>query len=207
MRDGWWCWLTARVQGCITRSWTVSRESWLRAVSRPSATNFPTCSSGGEERPDPTAILIATVRAAVAAAAEAASDLPLLGGGKSLGGRMTSLALSEDASAGQAEATAGVRGLVFFGFPLHTAGRPGTQRAEHLERVKVPMLFLQGTRDTLADLVLLRPLCATLAPRATLHIVDQADHSFHVLKRSGRTDAEVLGELARTVASWADSLA
>jgi uncharacterized protein len=100
-----------------------------------------------------------------------------------------------------------VRGLIFFGFPLHQPGRPGTQRAEHLERVKIPMLFLQGTRDTLADLALVRPLCTNLAPRATLHIVDTADHSFHVLKRSGTTDSDVLRELARTVASWADSLA
>jgi predicted alpha/beta-hydrolase family hydrolase len=158
-------------------------------------------------RPDPPAVLIATVRAAVAAAAETATDLPLLAGGKSLGGRMTSLALSEDPSAGKTEATTRVRGLIFFGFPLHPPGRPGTQRAEHLERVTMPMLFLQGTRDTLADLALVRPLCAKLAPRATLHIVDTADHSFHVLKRSGTTDADVLRELARTVASWADSLA
>jgi uncharacterized protein len=154
-------------------------------------------------RPDPPAVLIATVRAAIAAAAEAASDLPLLAGGKSLGGRMTSVVLSEDTS----PATTPVRGLIFFGFPLHQPGRPGTQRAEHLERVKIPMLFLQGTRDTLADLALVRPLCAKLAPRATLHVVDTADHSFHVLKRSGTTDADVLRELARTVASWADSLA
>src|SRR5206468_7659621 len=118
------------------------------------------------------------------------SDLPLLAGGKSLGGRMTSVVLSEDAS--KAEATTRVRGVIFFGFPLHPPGRPGTQRAEHLERVKIPMLFLQGTRDTLADLALVRPLCAKLAPRATLHIVDTADHSFHVLKRSGTTDADVL---------------
>jgi uncharacterized protein len=158
-------------------------------------------------RPDPPAVLIATIRAAVSAAVEAASDLPLLAGGKSLGGRMTSVVLSEDSSAGKAEATTRVRGLIFFGFPLHPPGRPGIQRADHLERVKVPMLFLQGTRDTLADLALVRPLCAKLAPRATLHIVDTADHSFHVLKRSGTTDGDVLGELARRVASWADSLA
>lgn len=160
-------------------------------------------------RPDPPAVLTAIVRAAVAAAADAASDLPLLAGGKSLGGRMTSLALAEEPSSPSKTADIGtrVRGLVFFGFPLHQPGRPGTQRADHLERVTVPMLFLQGTRDTLADLALMRPLCATLAPRATLQIVDTADHSFHVLKRSGRTDAEVLSELARTVASWADALA
>ncbi len=118
---------------------------------------------------------------------------------------MTSLTLAEEQSATNA-ATARVRGLVFFGFPLHPPGRPGTQRADHLARVQVPMLFLQGTRDTLADLTLLRPVCAKLAPRATLHVVDMADHSFHVLKRSGKRDSDVLNELARTVASWADSL-
>jgi predicted alpha/beta-hydrolase family hydrolase len=158
-------------------------------------------------RPDPPAVLTATVRAAIEAAADAAPDLPLLVGGKSLGGRMTSQMLSEAPRAAPIDAVMPVRGMVFFGFPLHPPGRPDTKRAEHLERVAVPMLFLQGTRDTLADLTLLRPLCAKLAPRATLHIVDTADHSFHVLKRSGTTDADVLRELARTTASWADSLA
>jgi uncharacterized protein len=159
------------------------------------------------KRPDPPALLIATVRAALAAAADAGRHLPLLAGGKSLGGRMTSLALSDKSFAGQEDAAASVRGLVFFGFPLHAAGVPGTQRGDHLEQVRVPMLFLQGTRDPLADLDLVRPLCAKLAARATLHTLDTADHSFHVLKRSGRTDADVLRELASTVASWADSLA
>lgn len=158
-------------------------------------------------RPDPPTVLAATVCAAIATAAEAAPDLPLLAGGKSLGGRMTSHALSELPRAGMVDAARCVRGLIFFGFPLHPPGRPDTKRAEHLERVDVPMLFLQGTRDTLADLALLRPLCARLAPRATLHIVDTADHSFHVLKRSGTTDAEALRELATMTASWAESLA
>jgi uncharacterized protein len=158
------------------------------------------------KRPDAPAMLTATVRAAVIAASEAASDLPLLAGGKSLGGRMTSLALAEERTATKADA-ARVCGVVFFGFPLHPPGRPGTQRAEHLARVQVPMLFLQGTRDTLADLALVRPVCTQLAPRSTLYVVDTADHSFHVLKRSGKIDADVLRELARTVASWADSLA
>ena len=158
-------------------------------------------------RPDPPAVLTAAVRAAIAAAAEAAPGLPLLAGGKSLGGRMTSQTLSEPARAGTTDAIMCVRGLIFFGFPLHPPGRPGTKRAEHLDHIALPMLFLQGTRDTLADLTLLRPLCANLAPRATLHVVDTADHSFHVLKRSGTTDADVLRELARIAASWADSLA
>lgn len=157
------------------------------------------------KRPDAPAMLTATVRAAVTAASAAAPDLLLLAGGKSLGGRMTSLVFSQEPSGRQEEATR-VRGLVFFGFPLHAPGRPGTERADHLARVKVPMLFLQGTRDTFADLTLLRPVCAKLAPRATLHVVEDADHSFHVLKRSGKTDAEVLHDLARTVATWAESL-
>jgi len=100
----------------------------------------------------------------------------------------------------------GVRGLVFFGFPLHPPNRPGTKRADHLAKVTVPMLFLQGTRDTLADLSLLRPVCAKLGSRATLHVIEKADHSFHVLKSSGRSDAEVLRELAETVVSWAERI-
>jgi predicted alpha/beta-hydrolase family hydrolase len=98
----------------------------------------------------------------------------------------------------------GVQGLVFFGFPLHPPSKPSTKRAEHLEEVKIPMLFLQGTRDTLADLNLLRPICSSLGSRAKLHVIETADHSFHVLKSSGRSDAEVLRELAQTTASWAE---
>ena len=157
------------------------------------------------KRPDPPAVLTATVRAAVAAASETAAGLPLLAGGKSLGGRMTSLAVADERSA-SGPGIASVRGLVFFGFPLHPAGRPGTQRAEHLARVRIPMLFLQGTRDALADLALLRPLCDTLVPLSTLHVVEGGDHSFHMLKRFGKTDADVLAELACTAASWAETL-
>jgi len=157
------------------------------------------------KRPDPPAVLTATVRAAVAAASETAAGLPLLAGGKSLGGRMTSLAVADERSA-PGPGIASVRGLVFFGFPLHPAGRPGTQRAEHLARVRIPMLFLQGTRDALADLALLRPLCDTLVPFSTLHVVEGGDHSFHMLKRFGKTDADVLAELACTAASWAETL-
>ena len=157
------------------------------------------------KRPDPPAMLTATVRAAVAAASETAAGLPLLAGGKSLGGRMTSLAVADERSA-PGPGIASVRGLVFFGFPLHPAGRPGTQRAEHLARVRIPMLFLQGTRDALADLALLRPLCDTLVPLSTLHVVEGGDHSFHMLKRFGKTDADVLAELACTAASWAETL-
>jgi predicted alpha/beta-hydrolase family hydrolase len=155
-----------------------------------------------EERrrvPDAPAVLTATVRAAVRAAAKAAPGLPLLAGGKSMGGRMTSQAAAESP-------LDGVRGLVFFGFPLHPPGRPGTKRAEHLAKVSVPMLFLQGTRDTFADLKLLRPVCAKLGSRARLHIIESADHSFHVLKSSGRSDAEALRELAETVVFWAEGI-
>jgi predicted alpha/beta-hydrolase family hydrolase len=152
-----------------------------------------------EERrhiPDAPAALTATVVAAVRTAAKAAPDLPLLAGGKSMGGRMTSQAAAQ-------RALDGVRGLVFFGFPLHPPNRPATKRAEHLEKITEPMLFLQGTRDTFADLKLLRPICAKLGSRATLHVFETADHSFHVLKKSGKSDEEVMRELAATVASWA----
>jgi predicted alpha/beta-hydrolase family hydrolase len=151
-----------------------------------------------EERrrvPDAPGVLMATVVAAVRAAAEAAPGLPLIAGGKSMGGRMTSQAAAQ-------HPLDGVRGLVFFGFPLHPPGRPGTKRAEHLAKVTIPMLFLQGTRDALADLTLLRPVCAKLGSLATLHVIETADHSFHVLKSSGRTDEQVLRELAETAASW-----
>jgi predicted alpha/beta-hydrolase family hydrolase len=147
--------------------------------------------------PDTPAELTATVRAAVAAAHEGIPDLPVLAGGKSLGGRMTSLAAAE-------RPLESVRGLVFFGFPLHPPYRPGTKRSDHLPRVSVPMLFLQGTRDAFAELSLLRPICDGLGSCATLHIVETADHSFHVLKGSGKTDEEVLRELAQTVSSWAE---
>lgn len=149
--------------------------------------------------PDSPAILTAAVRSAVAKAAELCPKLPLLAGGKSMGGRMTSTAASE-------EPLAGVRGIVFFGFPLHPPNRPGTKRAEHLARVTLPTLFLQGTRDTLADLNLLRPICAELGARATLHVIETADHSFHVLKSSDKSDAHVLRELAREVRAWAGKL-
>jgi len=146
--------------------------------------------------PDSPAVLTATVRAAVRMAAEAAPRLPLIAGGKSMGGRMSSQAAAQ-------QPLDGVRGLVFFGFPLHPPNKPGTKRAEHLKQVTIPMLFLQGTRDTLADLTLLKPICEGLGSRATLHIIDTADHSFHLLKKSGKADADALRELAQTTASWA----
>ena len=153
----------------------------------------------GVYRPDPQPVLLATVRSAIEAANAAAGDLPLLAGGKSMGGRMTSLASAK-------EALDGVKGIAFFGFPLHPAGAPATERGEHLERVAAPMLFLQGTRDKLAELSLLRPVVERLGSRAMLHVVEGADHGFDVLKRSGRTSAEVLEELAGTAATWASRL-
>jgi uncharacterized protein len=146
-------------------------------------------------RPDPPAVAAATVRAAVAEAARLAPGLPLVAGGKSFGGRMTSTAQAE-------EPLPGVRGLVFLGFPLHPPGRPDDKRAEHLSRVQIPMLFLQGDRDEFADLKLLRPVVERLGARTTLHLVEDGDHSFHVPRRSGRTDAEVMGELVNTVEAW-----
>jgi uncharacterized protein len=149
--------------------------------------------------PDAPGVLTATVVAAVRAAREAAPGLPLLAGGKSMGGRMTSQAAAQ-------KDLAGVRGLVFFGFPLHPPKRPGTKRGEHLEKVNAPMLFLQGTRDELAELDLLRPITGKLGARATLHVIEGADHSFHMLKKSGRNDPEVLRELAGVVVKWAGDL-
>src|SRR6202011_1847813 len=142
--------------------------------------------------PDKQPLLTATVAAAVRIATPLAPDLPLFAGGKSMGGRMTSVAASE-------EKLEPVRGLIFFGFPLQPPKRPSIKRAQHLQLVKLPMLFLQGTRDDLADLTLLRPICQALGPQTTLHIIEGADHSFHVLKRSGKTDSQVLAELSSTV--------
>jgi hypothetical protein len=153
----------------------------------------------GRRSPDPPQVLEATVRAAVREAGDAIPDLPIIAGGKSLGGRMTS-------GAAAAQLLDRVKGLAFLGFPLHAPGQPGTRRAEHLQRVDVPMLFLQGTRDAFARLDLITDVCRTLEPRATLHLVEGADHSFGVLKRSGRTPAQVLDELADTTARWARSL-
>ena len=149
----------------------------------------------GSRRPDPPGVLEATVRAAVARARELVPDLPLVAGGKSLGGRMTSNAMAR-------RSMDGVLGLVFLGFPLHPAGQPAITRAEHLDAVPVPMLFLQGTRDDLADLGLITSVCSRLGERATLHVVDGADHSFGVLKRSGRTGGAVMEEIVSTITDW-----
>jgi uncharacterized protein len=151
----------------------------------------------GRKRTDPPALCHATVRTAVATAREAAPGLPLLAGGKSFGGRMTSQAQA-------ASALPGVCGLVFLGFPLHPARRPGEERAAHLASVEVPMLFLQGTRDELADLTLIRGVTARVGSKATLVVICDADHSFHVRAKSGRNDAGALGELLAALAVWAD---
>jgi hypothetical protein len=160
--------------------------------------NFPYMERGGGGR-DAQAVSLATVRSAVAAAHEAASDLSLLAGGHSFGGRMTSLAAAE-------APLERVRGLVFFSFPLHPAGKPAIERAEHLSHVTVPMLFLSGTRDELADLNLLRPVCERLGKQATLHLLDTADHGFKVQKRSRQSDEDVFVEMARVVKEWASGL-
>jgi predicted alpha/beta-hydrolase family hydrolase len=153
----------------------------------------------GSKRPDAPAVAQAAVRAAVAEAARQLPGLPLVAGGKSFGGRMTS----------QAQATAplaGVRGLAFLGFPLHPAGKPSGQRAEHLRAVQIPMLFLQGTRDALAELPLLKGVTTALGARAALRLIEHADHSFHVLVRSGRTDSEVMHEVLDDLAAWVAAL-
>ena len=152
----------------------------------------------GSKRPDPPKIAQARVREAVEEAGKRFAGVPLFAGGKSFGGRMTSQAQA-------AEPLPGVRGLAFLGFPLHAAGKPSDERAAHLAQVKVPMLFLQGTRDTLADLGLLRPVVAKLGKRATLATFEEADHSFHVPARTGRTDAEVREELLEIFVRWIDS--
>jgi predicted alpha/beta-hydrolase family hydrolase len=160
--------------------------------------NFPYMERGGG-RPDPPPIAQATVRAAAKAAADLAPDLPLFAGGRSYGGRMTS----------QAQASAplpGVKGLAFLGFPLHPPGAPGFSRAAHLERVHIPMVFVSGDRDTLADLELLKSVVGDLGDRATLHIVAGGDHGLRVLVKSGRTNEDAQAEALDTMAAWMRSL-
>jgi uncharacterized protein len=147
------------------------------------------------KRPDPEGVLIVTVQAAVTAAEKHSDGLPIFAGGKSMGGRMTSLAAAK-------ESLAGVRGLIYFGFPLHAPGTPSVDRGKHLSAIQLPMLFIQGSRDALADLKVLKPLCAGLDGRAELFVVEGGDHSFHVPKRSGRSDNEVLDEVAVKTSSW-----
>ena len=149
----------------------------------------------GRRAPDRAKLLTGTVGAAVRSAADRSPDLPLFVGGKSMGGRMASLAAAQ-------ELLPGAQGLVFFGFPLHQAGKPASVRGEHLTDVRLPMLFLQGTRDKLADLALLQPLCETLGTAATLQVIEGADHSFQMLKRSGISNAEILARIASLATEW-----
>jgi predicted alpha/beta-hydrolase family hydrolase len=153
----------------------------------------------GSKRPDPPAVAHAAVRAAVAEAAQVCPGLPLIAGGKSFGARMTSQAQARTP-------LTGVRGLAFFGFPLHPAGKPSQERADHLADVHVPMLFLQGTRDKLAELHLLEPVVGRLGKLASLHLVEGADHSFHVPARSGRNDREVMADILDAFAAWSETL-
>jgi len=161
--------------------------------------NFP-YTENKQGRPDQPAVAHATVRAAVGEAARLCPGLKLVAGGKSFGGRMTSQAQSK-------AALPGVKGLAFLGFPLHADKKPSTERAEHLAHVEIPMLFLQGTRDGLADLGLLRPVVASLGAKAMLHEIEGGDHSFAVLKKSGRTNEEALAEVLDTLAAWINQLA
>ncbi|MFI4934575.1 MAG: alpha/beta family hydrolase [Caulobacterales bacterium] len=155
---------------------------------------FPYMERGGK-RVDPPSVAHAAVRAAVAVAHDLAGALPLFAGGRSFGGRMTSQA--------QAQAPLeGVRGLIFFAFPLHPAGKPSVERAAHLSAIAVPMLFLQGTKDALADLALLKQTLAGLQGRASLELIDEADHAFHVPARTGRRDADALAAILDAAAAW-----
>ncbi len=151
-----------------------------------------------KSRPDPPAVAEEAVRKAVAEAARNYPGLPILAGGKSFGGRMTSQAQAS-------QPMPGVRGLVFFGFPLHAPGKPGTSRAEHLTSVDVPMLFLQGTRDEFAQLDLLQQVVKGLGDRAKLHLIEEGDHSFKVPKRTGKTETDVMNELADTFLQWVNA--
>ena len=159
---------------------------------------FPYMERGGGGR-EAQAVALATVRSAAAAAHEAASDLGILVGGHSYSGRMSSLTAAE-------APIEHVSGLVFFAFPLHPAGRAGTERAEHLDDVTVPMLFLSGTRDKLAVHDLLEPVCEKLGDKATLHLLDTADHGFKTLKRSRKSDEDVFVEMARVLSEWTETL-
>lgn len=178
--------MTAIANGLIERDIAVLRYQFLYMEKK-------------TKRPDPPKLAQATVRAAVAEAHRLSPKLPLFAGGKSFGGRMTS-------GAQAAEPLEGVKGLIFLGFPLHPAGKPGRERAEHLANVHIPMLFLSGTRDALAELGHLEPVIKSLGKRATLKLFDQADHSFHVPAKSGRKDAEILNEILDVFAQWVDKV-
>jgi len=175
----------------------VAAEVWQRGIAT-LRYQFPYMERG-TKRPDPPHLAQATVRAAVATASRALPELPLIAGGKSFGGRMTSQAQAHGP-------LPGVRGLALLGFPLHPAGKPSRERAKHLFDVRIPMLFLQGTRDTLAALDEIEPVCAALGERATLKLFQDADHSFHVPARTSRKDAQVRSEVLDALAAWIDSV-
>ena len=182
------------------------RHPFMEAVARDLASRgiaalryqFPYMEQG-RKRPDPPELAQATVRATVAEASRIVPALPLVAGGKSFGGRMTSAAQAM-------AALPGVRGLAFLGFPLHPAGRPSQDRGKHLFEVRIPMLFLQGTRDALAAPDEIRALCTALGERATLRLFEDADHSFHVPARTGRTDAQVRSEMLDVLAAWIEAV-
>jgi uncharacterized protein len=180
--------------GMTHRSMTSNAEGLAERGIATLRYQFPYMEKGGG-RPDPPRIAHAAVRAAAAKAAELAPDLPLFAGGRSFGGRMTSQARAESP-------LPGVRGLAFLGFPLHPAGKPGIERADHLDRVHIPMLFVSGDHDALAELDLLKPMVAGLGDRATLHLVGHADHSLKVPAKSGRTSAEAEAEALDAMAKW-----
>ena len=175
---------------------TIARHLAVRSIAT-FRYNFPY--SENKRGRDPNPICIATIRSAVKAAREAAADLPILAGGHSFSGRMTTTAQSE-------APLEDVKGLVLFAFPLHPAGAPDIKRAEHLQNVNIPMLFLSGTRDALGELDLLEPTLKKLGERATLHLLETADHSFKVLKRTRTSTEDVYDEIARVAAQWASTL-
>jgi uncharacterized protein len=196
--DAWLLYVLAHGAGAGMRHHFL--ESLARTLSgRGVATlryQFPYMEAASK-RPDSPAVAEDTVRAAVAVATEMAGGIPVVAGGKSFGGRMTSGAA--------AKSLPGARGLVFLGFPLHPPGKPATDRADHLDSVEVPMLFLQGTRDQFARLDLITSVCHRLGPRSTLRLIDEGDHSFNVPRRTGRSSTSVIDELADTMVEWATS--
>lgn len=194
--DARWLYVLAHGAGAGMRH-TFMEDMAAALAERAVATlrfHFPYVEQG-RRRPDAPHVAQNAIRAAIAAAAARVPELPLAAGGKSYGGRMTSLAAADRPG------LSGVRGLVFLGFPLHAPARPSTSRAAHLPRVSIPMLFVQGTRDTLADFGLMQDVVGPLE-LATLHVVDDADHGFAVPKRAGRARAEILGQMADAVAQW-----
>ncbi len=179
-----------------------SRHAFMESLAHGLAQNaiatlrydFP-YTEAGRKVPDPKPILLSTVRNAIAFASGLKTALPLFVGGKSMGGRMSSTLLAE-------EPHSGVRGIVFFGFPLHAPGKPSVERADHLDRIRIPMLFLQGTRDPLADVNHIRSVHERLGERSTLHIIEGGDHSFRVPKSSGRASTDAMEEIVRIAAEW-----